>query len=75
MNTWKEVVLPIVFAVMALAVSWGAFTNRIEVLEARAQVLEARLEQKDDQFLSMYQELGKISTNIEWIKLKLEKGK
>ena len=75
MNTWKEVVLPIVFAVMALAVAWGVFTNRIEVLEARAKVLEARLEQKDDQFLSMYQELGKISTNIEWIKLKLEKGK
>lgn len=58
---------------MGMAVTWGSFSQKDKVQEARIQILEAKTEKNDDGIQRVNENLAEINTSLKYIQASFEK--
>lgn len=58
---------------MGMAVTWGSFSQKDKVQEARIQILEAKTEKNDDGIQRVSENLAEINTSLKYIQTSIDK--
>lgn len=69
-NNWFLIVF-----FMGMAVTWGSFSQKDKVQEARIEILEAKTEKNDDGLNRVNENLAQINTSLRFILEGLDKLK
>lgn len=63
----------IIIFFMGMAVTWGSFSQKDRVQEARIEILEAKTEKNDDGIQRVNENLAEINTSLKYIQTSIDK--
>ncbi len=63
----------IVIFFLGMAVTWGSFSQKDRVQEARIEILEAKTEKNDDGIQRVNENLAEINTSLKYIQTSIDK--